>query len=462
LTENQSTSSPKRRRLFPSLKVPAWRTIYLMFLLLLAISYWLFVWLMERIDLATYQPPISLPTPVPQFLINLSTLFLPRVLRHFIPVILGWLIAYEMAANMLYYFYDLPSRRTARKNLNQLRNPSRARGRSIIVTSQNLVQLRKESALLRAGGPGRITIPAGQVAVTEHNGRYYRILDAGMHALDSFEYVQSVLDLRAQHRNNPDVRLQSREGIEVCANTSVTFRISTGGNPASPIQPFPFEATAVRKLAYVQLNLPDDRVATWENTALGVVTGILKKTVSSFSLDELLQDSHTEIGSHLTIRQQVEREARMSLSEQGIDLIRVRIGRFRFPEDVTAQHIEYWSTYWDAQAELAGVEGEAVAIEELDFAKAEAEMDMIRAIAEAVHQARQQGYQDSADEIVALRLLEVLEKLARQSQADIPLPGQMLPQIRALQHQLSVPEILINDQESKSPRVISANNDETV
>jgi len=138
LTENQSTASPNRRRLVPSLKVPAWRTIYLIFLVLLAISYWLFVWLMERIDLATYEPPIALPIPVPQFLISLSTLFLPRVLRHFIPVILGWLIAYEMAANLLYYMYELPDRRTARNNLNQLRNPSRAKGRSITITSQNL------------------------------------------------------------------------------------------------------------------------------------------------------------------------------------------------------------------------------------------------------------------------------------------------------------------------------------
>ncbi len=69
------------------------------------------------------------------------------------------------------------------------------------------------SALLQSGGTWSVRNPAGQVAVTEHNGRFYRILDAGTHALDSFEYVHTVLDLRPQQRNNPEVRLQSREGI---------------------------------------------------------------------------------------------------------------------------------------------------------------------------------------------------------------------------------------------------------
>ena len=324
-----------------------------------------------------------------------------------------------------------------------------------MVSSQTLVQQREESVRLRAGGPGRIGIPTGQVAVTEHNGRYYRILDAGTHALDSFEYVHAVLDLRPQQRNNPEVRLQSREGLEVCANVSVTFRIATGGNPASPRLPYPFDAAAVRKLAYAQINLPNDREASWEGSALGVVTGVLRKTVFAFSLDELLQDSQTEIGAHLTIRQQVEREARTSLIEQGIELIRVRLGRFRFPQDVTSQHIEYWSTYWDAQAEMAGVEGEAIAMEEIEIAKAEAEMDMIRAIVDGVHQARQQGYQGTADEIVAFRLVEVLENLALQSQADIPLPSHMLPQIQELQQQLLLSGSMPIDKNQKSPRVIT-------
>jgi hypothetical protein len=461
VTTDQTAAPQNKRRLLPSLNVPAWRTIYLFFLVVLALSYWLFAWLMERIDLTTYQLPVEIPLPLPQFVVSFSSLFLPRVLRHFIPVILGWLIAYEMATNLLYYLYDLPSRKMARSNLGRLRNPGRSKGKAIQVTAQNLTQMRKESAQLRAGGPGRVQIPAGQVAVTERNGRFYRLLDAGTHALDSFEYIHNVLDLRPQQRNNPEVRLQSREGLEVCTHVSITFRISSGPNPASPRQPYPYDAAAVRRMAYAQINLGDDREASWEGIALAVVTSILSKIVFTFSLDELLQDSQTEIGTHLTISQQVEREARLGLAKQGIELIRVRIGRFRFPNDVTSQHIEYWSTYWDAQAAMAGTEGEAVALEELEIAKAEAEMDMIRAIVEGVHQAKQQGFQGTTDEVVALRLVDVLEKLARQSQEDISVPNQMLTQIKTLQQQLLLSGSMSKEIDQVPPPIINTNQETT-
>lgn len=432
----QASTQEEKRRIFPSLSMPEWRTIYLAFLVVLALSYWLFVWFMERIELTTFEYPFPMPLQLPQFVVGFSTFFLPRVLRHFIPVILGWLVAYEMATNLLFYFYNLPSRKMARANLNQLANPGRSRARPIEIKSQTLEHIRNESALLQTGGPGRVLVPSGQAAVTERNGRFYRILDAGIHALDTFEYVHAVLDLRPQQRNNSEVRLQSREGLEVCTHVSITFRISTGGTLSSPRQPFPFDPEAVRKLAYAQVNLPHDHIGTWEGSAIGTVIGILSKTVFAFSLDELLQDSETEIGTHLTIRQQVEREASQTLARQGIELIRVRIGRFRFPDDVTSVHIESWSTYWDAQAEMADTEGDAVALEEIELAKAEAELDTIRAIVEGIHQAQQQGYQSTTDEVVALRLVEVLEKLAHQSQAEITVPDQMITQLQSLQQLL--------------------------
>jgi hypothetical protein len=184
------------------------------------------------------------------------------------------------------------------------------------------------------------------------------------------------------------------------------------------------------------------------------VVGILGKIVAAFSIDELLQDSQTEIGSHLTIRRQVEREARTKLSDQGIDLQRVRIGRFRFPEDVTLQHVESWSTFWDTQTELTRVDGEAVAIEEMEIARAEAEMEMIQAIVAGVQQAKQQGYGGTESVVVAMRLIEALEKLARQSQTDISLPDEMLPQLQSLHQQLLLSSGLSEGSKMTPPAII--------
>jgi hypothetical protein len=421
----------------------------------LLVCYWLFVWQMERIDLEGYQFPFPIAITLPQFVVSFMTLFLPRVLRHFLPILLGFLLAYEMASNVLFYLYDLQDHSDARRFLNRLRNPGRFGGKAVTVTPQTLEKQRRESARLRAGGPGRVNIPVGHVAITELNGRYFRTIVGGSHILNSFEYVKAVLDLRPQERNNFKVRLQSREGLEVTTNASVTFRIGTGGAPATPRQPYPFDADAVRKLAYAEINLPEGRVANWEGSALGTVVGTLGKIVATFSIDELLQDSQTEIGSHLTIRRQVEREARAKLKDQGIDLQRVRIGRFRFPEDVTSQHLEYWSTYWDTQAELARVDGEAVAIEGMEIARAAAEMEMIQAIVAGVQQAKQQGYGGTESVVVALRLIEALEKLARQSQTDVSLPDEMLPQLQSLHQQLLLSSSLSEENEMTPPAIIS-------
>ena len=160
-------------------------------------------------------------------------------------------------------------------------------------------------------------------------------MPSGTQKLDRFEYLHTILDLHPQERSNLDVRLFSRESLEVTSHVSVTFRISTGNTPPTPEQPFPYDTEAVKKLAYAQTNLPDKRVGIWDSLALGTVIGALARIVSTFPIDDLLQDSQTRMGSHLTIRRQTEREARAKLREHGIDLMRVRIGRFRFPDDVT-------------------------------------------------------------------------------------------------------------------------------
>jgi regulator of protease activity HflC (stomatin/prohibitin superfamily) len=433
MAANESSSWQRRLRI-PAPRIPTKRILYSLFMLMIASFYWFFAWKMERIDLAQYELPY--PLPLPQIFIYIMTFFLPRVLRHFIPVLIGWLLAYEVAANLLFYLYDLPDHSSARSFLFRLRSPGRSGGNSVTVTPQTLERQREESARIRAGGPGRFIIPVGHAAVTEHNGRYYRTLNAGDRMLDNFEHIHAVLDLRPQHRNKLEVLLQSREGLEVTTDVSVTFRISTGNSPLTPQQPFPYDPIAVRKLAYSQVNLPENRVGDWEDSALGTVISILRKTVVAFSLDELLQDSQTERGAHFTIRRQVEREARDKLRNQGINLQRVRIGRFDFPDDVTSQHIAYWRTYWDSQAELAKVDGEARALEEMEVARAEAEMETIKAIVDAVQQARQQGFGGTESVVVALRIIEALERLALQSQLDISLPDQMLNQLRILHQQL--------------------------
>jgi regulator of protease activity HflC (stomatin/prohibitin superfamily) len=189
-------------------------------------------------------------------------------------------------------------------------------------------------------------------------------------------------------------------------------------------------------LAYNESNLPNGKISSWEDNALVTVRGSLYASVSSFSLDQLLQDELTQIGTHLTIRRDVERDARVKLREQGIDLIRVRIGGFRFSDDVTELRIQNWRTEWENQARLIRAEGEARALEEMEMARANAEIDLVKAISEGIQQARRQGYQGNIREIVSLRFIELLEKMAIESGNEVRLPDKLLPQLQDLHKQL--------------------------
>lgn len=437
MTANQTSVSQGQTQK-KTARLPSKRTLYLLFLIFLFVIYWIFVWQMERIELESADLPLPLLQNLPAWLIDFAGIFMPRVLRHFIPLVLGWLLAYEIAANLVYHLYDLPDRATARGFLRRLRDPRRAGAATVAVSPLDLESKRLGSARLRVGGPGRVTIPTGHAAVTEMNGRFYRVIGSGSHALDRFEYLHSLYDLRSQDRTDPEVELYSKEGLEFVTAVSVTFRIGAPELTASVQQPFPYDADTVRKLAYIQTNLPGGHISNWENTALGVVKAALAASVSSFSLNELLQDEQTEMGAHLTIRRNVEREARIRLREQGIELIRVRIGGFRFPEDVTDLHIQYWRTYWDNQARLTLADGEAVALEDMDLARDEAEIELVKAVADGMEQARRQGYQGGVSVIVALRFVEALEKMALESKGEITLPEQLLPQLQYLQNQLQL------------------------
>ena len=393
---------------------------------------------MERIVVQPENLPLSVMQIIPAWGLNFATIFLPRVLRHFIPVLLGWLLAYEIATNLVYHLYNLPDREKARGFLRRLRDPRLSRSAIVVVSPSDLESKRLVSARLRVGGPGRIVIPIGHAAVTEINGRFYRVIGPGEHALDRFEYVHTLYDLRPQDRSDPEVRLRSREGLEIVTEISVTFRVLAPDMAPSVQQPYPYDSDTLRKITYSQTNLPGGKTSDWQKEALGAVKGALTAAVGSFSLNELLQDEQTEIGAHLTISRSVERAAKMKLRDKGIELMRVRIGGFHFPDDVTDLHIQYWRSYWDSQKRRTLAEGDAVAEEEMELARAEAGIELFKAIAEGMAQAHQQGYQGTFAEIIAIRSIEAMEKMALESEGEVPLPSQLVPRLQLLQNQLQL------------------------
>jgi regulator of protease activity HflC (stomatin/prohibitin superfamily) len=408
-------------------------------LILALLLYWLFARYLERLDLF----PVIAPwwqtwvpfLPLPGWLVSLAEFFHPRVLRHLLPVIVGWLLAQRASVNMLQTLYNLPDRDTAAAFLGRLRG-GRPTGKAVAVTGSTLDETRAKSDVVRVGGPGRIKVRGGEAAVTEINGRFHRVLGPGGHALSRFEYVHALIDLRQQARTETDIPLVTRDGIEVGADIHLTYRIDTGGEPATPTTPFPFQETAVRAAAYAQTLSPQGEVNDWNVLPGRLARAILGKIFAQYQLDDILHLSGQAVEPYVIIQNDLKRQLMPRLEEKGIELNDVLINRISFPDAVTAQYVQHWQAHWETRARINQADGQAAALEETERARAEAEMTMVEAIMEGMARARREGHRGAMSEVVALRLIETMEQMARRSQQVTALPPQLLPRLHLLRRDL--------------------------
>lgn len=413
-----------------------WLVVVLVFLFL---GYWLFARYLERIDLAGWMPLWLEPlmgAELPPLLLFMLEMFHWRVLRHFIPLIIGWWLAYEAAATLVMVLYDLPDRSGAKRFLGQLIRAGSSGVRPLPLDAASLERDRNEHVLLRIGGPGTVKVKHSDVAVTEINGRFYRILSSGSHTLHRFEYVHAVLDLRPQERSADEIEVVTRDGIPLTAALRISYRVATGDTPPTREEPFPYDEGAVQTAAYAETVQADGDVATWEALPLGKARGILTAIIANYRLDEILAPTSSSVEPMRVIGNELTRRVRDALLAVGVALIHVQLSRLELPQEVIEQYIKHWQSHSEARIRMSLADGEATALEEMEIARAEAEVTMIKAILEGVQRARSGRSGNGMREVVALRLVEALEKMARQTQQIAALPPNLLSQLDMIRRQL--------------------------
>jgi regulator of protease activity HflC (stomatin/prohibitin superfamily) len=406
--------------------------------------FWVYARYIERVDILLVTEWLNQVLPLLPASSGFSFIlgfFHWKVLRHVIAVIVGWYFAYDAAVLLVRILYDLPDRASAQKFLSRLLGLASPSSQAPEVTPATLED-RSDSVLLRVGGPGQVKVPPGHVIVTELNGRFHRILSAGTRALDRYEYVHAVLNLQPQRRTLDQFTAYSRDGIELRVGVSIVYRVKMGSQSATRDNPYPFDETAVRKVAYLQ-TVVDERgtVVTWEETPINMAKGTLTGILAGYRLDEIIFPERAGEEPYRTVRNELLRKLRVSLDNLGIDVQGVSIQRLDLPEGVTEQYIDYWKSHWESQMLLSLIDGKATEVEEMDIARAEAEITMIQAIQEGIQRARREGATIHIEEVVALRLVESLEVMARQSQQLSPLPNSLLPQLDSLRQQLGVGDV---------------------
>lgn len=413
-------------------------------LLVFVMGYWIFIWRLEQVDFNQSPPPLweRFIAIYPLFgflterLIVLAELFAPRVLRHFIPVIVGWWLARRTVALFLESFYDLPDKEEAYSLLSRIVASRPPRMPPILIRRNEFEEDRQANSALRVGGPVRVIVNSGHAVVTETNGRFIRVLGSGLHFLERFEYPYAVVDVRPQERAADGVGAITRDGFEVKFEVSVTFQISTGAQAPTRQQPFPFDNDAVRNAAYTQTNLGEGLIGNWDSLPLTITVGQLQSIVSEYRLDQLVLPESTGIDMHLLLKTEMEKRAINVMRGFGVDVMATHLGRLVLPEEITEQRIRYWRAYHDLDRRRLEADGEVEAIDKAEIARAEAEAIMLQAVAESLQRARVAGRSIEPKRIVALRLVEALENMAHQSQASMQLPSGMISSLDNLHQQL--------------------------
>ena len=427
-----ATPAPRSRaaaRLRPAVRRPVsnWPWFVLVALL---IGYWCFVRYWARVDGVVVLASIFLPDmPISQvegvyyfspWAVWLVEMFHPRVLRHFIPIIAGWWLAVQAAISLMQVLYNCPDRKTAAEFLRrQRRNRLSATDELYEVTPQNLLNVREKSVLLRVGGPVLVAIPNGVAAVTERNARFLRVLPPGVHFLGRFEYLYGVVDLHPQTRTATDVLLLTKEGIPVRADVGLTFRIDPGDDPVTQRRPFPFRPEAVRRAAYSGTVGANGRAGSWADGPLGKVRGALAGMVSEQSLDELVA-APAPHDAHHVLTNAVMRRVWDGLPNDGIKPMRMQISRLAPPEEASRQYTDYWLANQRRADQLARANGQAPLMHEKLTAQADAEIAMIRAVADGVRRAQDEGVGTIlSGYVLAARLLEALRRMFALSANDL-------------------------------------------
>jgi regulator of protease activity HflC (stomatin/prohibitin superfamily) len=326
----------------------------------------------------------------------------------------------------------------------------------LVLERDTLQDMRREHALLRVGGPGKIVAPDSDAVVTEYNGRFYRVLSPGVQSLLPFEYVRAMIDLRQQEREGQAAGV-TQDGITVRSRLAVTFRIHSDdlepqganvrgrsrqptGRPPTREEPYPYSESAVYQAAYAESAGAQDKVSTWTQLPVAIAGGAFGRALAQTKLDQIFDPEARADAPHPLLLDRVGQATDERLDHLGIRLVTLRMERLRAPEPVDDVNVRGWRSHWETVQQMNESKERATAAREVERARTEAEVVMLQAIADAMEKARQGGSAALVQEIVALRLLEALERVARAAKKETEGGDDVLHRFGEMQRELAPPE----------------------
>ncbi len=285
-------------------------------------------------------------------------------------------------------------------------------GRGAILTDgTSVVVMKTETGISRVVGPGSTAEGKSESGVIF---TYY------------WEQVDSVIDLRPQVRSQ-EIEAMTRDGIPVKVRVTAFFTLK--GTKAkrsidmaqSTPHPFTWRQASVRQSfhnkRFARIDGKEEHTQ-WSDRVLEIAIPQLRQLIAQSTLDyltaPLLSDRHPrfEIKKQLIPIVQRELDSQDDFKRgSGVDIMNIAVSIMWPPPQVVEQRIEAWKKEWHKKETEVMGRAEAQALITKEQARANAQGELTARINDTLQNAKASG--TSSSDLVALRFLEVMEKMAK-------------------------------------------------
>jgi regulator of protease activity HflC (stomatin/prohibitin superfamily) len=291
--------------------------------------------------------------------------------------------------------------------------------------------------LLKIGGPGVLSIKDNTAVLTERGAGYSRVLGPEDHTLMPFERIRAIYDLRTQSFDSVETSV-TKDGIPVRAKAGAMFRFMKrlpDEPPSSPQHPRflsvlrhywrrtphgsvtepPVSPEALRLACYEVPRPPNPM--TWYQAAFGAAKSEVGEELNRRTLDEIFAPDDPNRSPRREIAAKLDSAGRTALAARGIELVDSSFGNLQLPREVTAQRTTMWQAGWEKEATISRATSEADSLLQIQTVHAEAQADIIKAIAQAARMMDKNNY---LSQPIMRALAHVVER-AVQREAVLPL-----------------------------------------
>lgn len=270
--------------------------------------------------------------------------------------------------------------------------------------------------LRRVGGPGNLLLYNDVAVVLERCGKISRVVRGPAAVpLQRFEKVYAHVDLRPQ-RWEYSVSAMTKDGIPVTCKADIGFQIADGGMPRTDKVVYPTTDDIVLRAAtctWIREHKRAEGVLNWAGrVVIGETEGTLRTLLARVRLDELVPaEPGSQVGA--ATRERIQNELRAELEKSvvklGAKITHVFLGEIIVDQEVVRQWSDIWRTNWRKWAtERIGL-GKAERIQILEAARIEAQVDMLKHVAERFQAMAETGATVPSS-AVALHFIEALRR----------------------------------------------------